>query len=87
LEFGLALRRFPEQRFEQYTTESQLSFHFARQANGRSHTGQTLVGRSDFFTVDRPVGGVGNVVGLQRSNTTPLGHKNAIWIMFSRLFS
>jgi hypothetical protein len=60
----LSVYRRPEQRFEQYTTDSQFSFHFARQAKGRSQTGQTLVGRSDFFTVDGPIGGVGDEVGL-----------------------
>ena len=33
---------------EQYFTSSQHFAHFLRQVKGRSHTGQILVGRSDF---------------------------------------
>ena len=37
------------QRSLQYLTCSQSFFHFFRQVNGRSQTGQILVGSSDFF--------------------------------------
>jgi hypothetical protein len=39
------LRR--RQRSEQYRTSSQQPSHFLRQVNGKLHTGQILVGRSD----------------------------------------
>ena len=41
-------------RSEQYFTSSQQSAHFFRQVNGRSQTGQTLVGKSDFER-ERPI--------------------------------
>jgi len=43
------LALFLRQRSEQYLTSSQTFSHFFRQVNGRWQTGQSLVGRSDFF--------------------------------------
>jgi len=77
----------PEQRFEQYTTDSQLSFHLARHVNGRSQTGQTLVGRSDFFIFNGPVGSVGDKVGLMRSHASPFRDKQATWVMLCGLLA
>ncbi len=45
---GFVDGRRRRQRSEQYFTSSQQSAHFLRQAKGRPHTGQILVGRSDF---------------------------------------
>ena len=39
------------QRLEQYFTFSQSRSHFFRQVKGRSQTGQTLVGKLDFFII------------------------------------
>jgi len=45
----------------QYTTVSQVRAHFLRHVNGRPQTGQTRVGRSDFFTprIVKPSPGAG----------------------------
>lgn len=42
---------FARQRSEQYLTCSQSRAHFLRQANGRPHAAQILVGRSPFLTI------------------------------------
>jgi hypothetical protein len=41
--------RWLRQRSEQYFTSSQQAAHFLRQVKGRWHTGQILVGKSDFL--------------------------------------
>lgn len=42
---------FARQRSEQYLTCSQSRAHFLRQAKGRPHSAQILVGRSPFLTI------------------------------------
>jgi len=59
---------------------SQLFFQRARQVKGRSHTGHTLVGNSDFFAcplmlIHRPIGGVSHIGGLLRPKAPPFGGK------------
>lgn len=46
-----ANQAFDRHRSEQYFTWSQSRAHFLRQANGRPHAAQTLVGKSPFLTI------------------------------------
>lgn len=63
---GVPLR----QASEQYFTLAQSRAHFLRQANGRWHTGQVLVGRGVFgTTVDSPQSRVAMIVA-------PVSHRH-----------
>ena len=83
-----AALRAAEQRLEQYSTVSQLFFHLARQVNGRSQTGQTLVGRCAFLCIlaDRPITGVGDIKRLLGPKSIPLARESTLWVMLCGLF-
>ena len=70
-------------------TLSQSRFHLARQENGRSHTGQILVGRFSFLCAIlayRPIGGVSDKLGLRGAIAIPLRNEEPFGVVLLGLF-